>query len=79
MESHSFKTNISSPLGIQSIWDSLKPLGVECFNIDFTTPDRVLQLMAEHLVSPEKVAEAIRCLGYQCEELFSSSQTTLSH
>ncbi|MEY4538699.1 MAG: hypothetical protein RLZZ306_456, partial [Bacteroidota bacterium] len=35
MEILQFKTNITSPIGIQAIWDALKSLGINHFNIDF--------------------------------------------
>ena len=69
MEILIFKTNISSPIGIQAIWDSLKTLGISNFNIDFLTVDKVLRVVGEHYISAEKIIEAISRLGYRCEEL----------
>jgi hypothetical protein len=69
MEILFFKTNITSPIGIQAIWDSLKTLGVNYFVIDFIGMDNVLRVMCEKLILPEKVIEVLSNLGYCCEEL----------
>ncbi|PWK15057.1 hypothetical protein LV89_04995 [Arcicella aurantiaca] len=69
MEILHFKTNISSPIGIQAIWDSLKVLGVNKFNIDFWDVDNILKVMADQFISSEKIIEVICRLGYHCEEL----------
>jgi hypothetical protein len=71
MEILQFKTNITSPIGIQAIWDSLKSLGINNFNIDFWDVDKVLRVVGEHLISAEKIIEAISHLGYRCEELIA--------
>ena len=69
MEILIFKTNIASPIGIQAIWDSLKTLGISNFNIDFLDVNKVLRVVGEHLISAEKIIEALCLLGYRCEEL----------
>jgi hypothetical protein len=69
MEILFFKTNITSPIGIQAIWDSLKTLKINYFVIDFIGIDHVLRIMCEQLISPEKIIEVISNLGYHCEEL----------
>jgi len=51
MEILIFKTNISSPIRIQAIWDSLKLLGINNFNIDFLAADKILRVVGEHLIS----------------------------
>ena len=69
MEILFFKTNIASPIGIQSIWDSLKTLGVNYFVIDFIGINKVLRVMCENFIPSEKIIEVISNLGYRCEEL----------
>jgi hypothetical protein len=69
MEILTFKTNISSPIGIQAIWDSLKKIGVNNFNIDFLDVDKILKIITDHRISSEKIIEVISRLGYHCEEL----------
>lgn len=69
METLFFRTNITSPIGIQAVWDSLKTLGVSYFVIDFIGIDNVLRIMCEQFISTEKIIEAISNLGYRCEEL----------
>jgi hypothetical protein len=69
MEILIFKTNISSPIRIQAIWDSLKLLGINNFNIDFLAADKILRVVGEHLISAERIIEALGRLGYRCEEL----------
>jgi hypothetical protein len=69
MEIFILKTNISSPIGIQSLWDALKSLGVYQFNIDFHDVNKVLKVVAERMITKESIINAIQSLGYQCEEL----------
>lgn len=69
MEILFFKTNITSPIGIQAIWDSLKKIGVNNFNIDFLDVDKILKIITDHRISSEKIIEVISRLGYHCEEL----------
>jgi hypothetical protein len=69
MEILFFKTNITSPIGIQAVWDSLKSLGVHYFVIDFIGIDNTLRVMCEQIIPTEKIIEAISNLGYSCEEL----------
>ncbi|MEA5460912.1 hypothetical protein VB796_17765 [Arcicella sp. LKC2W] len=69
MEIFILKTNITSPIGIQLLWDTLKSLGINQFNIDFHDVNKVLKVVSERVIGIESVIHAIRNLGYQCEEL----------
>ena len=69
MEIFILKTNITSLIGIQLLWDTLKSLGINQFNIDFHDVNKVLKVVSERVISIESVINAIQNLGYQCEEL----------
>ncbi|MFC0182263.1 hypothetical protein SAMN04515674_101244 [Pseudarcicella hirudinis] len=62
-----FKTNISSPIGIQAVWDALKSLNVSSFNIDFQDVNKILQVAVEGFTPPERIVMVLRQLGYRCE------------
>lgn len=69
METLQFKTNITSPIGIQAIWEALKSLGIYQFNIDFQGVDKILQVISEGVISIESIVNSLSDLGYSCEEL----------
>ena len=69
MEILQFKTNITSPIGIQAIWDALKNLGINYFNIDFQGVDKILRVVSEGVISIEGVISSLTILGYRCEKL----------
>ncbi len=69
MEILQFKTNITSPIGIQAIWDALKSLGIYYFNIDFHGVDKILRVTSDAIISIESVIESLANLGYHCEKL----------
>ena len=70
MATLTFKTNITSPLGIQALWDSLRSIGVNSFKINFTDFDNALTVVSDYLIPPKHIISIIRRLGYDCEELF---------
>ncbi|MDR6564538.1 MULTISPECIES: hypothetical protein [Arcicella] len=69
METLMFKTNITSPIGIQAIWDALKSVGISNFNIDFHDVNKVLKIVSEQFTPSEKIINALVGLGYQCEKI----------
>jgi hypothetical protein len=69
MEILQFKTNITSPIGIQAIWDALKSLGINYFNIDFQGVDKILRVVSEGIISIESIVDSLTSLGYRCEKL----------
>ena len=69
MEILQFKTNITSPIGIQAIWDALKTLGINYFNIDFHGVDKILRVTSDSIISIESVINSLGNLGYRCEKL----------
>lgn len=69
MEIIQFKTNITSPIGIQAIWDALKTLGINYFNIDFQSVDKILKVVSHGIISIESVITSLSNLGYRCEKL----------
>lgn len=69
MEILIFKTNITSPIGIQAIWEALKSLGIYQFNIDFQGVDKVLQVVSERIISIDSIVNSLANLGYRCEKL----------
>lgn len=69
METLMLKTNITSPISIQAIWDALKSLGIYQFNIDFQGVDKILKIVTERIITIESIIHTIQNLGYQCEEL----------
>lgn len=69
MEILQFKTNITSPIGIQAIWDALKSLGIYQFYIDFQGVDKILRIVSEGIISIENIINSLSELGYKCEKL----------
>ncbi len=71
MEILQFRTNITSPIGIQAIWDALKSLGIYQFNIDFEGVDKILKIVSDSIISIESVINSLSSLGYKCEKISS--------
>ena len=69
MEVLQFKTNITSPIGIQEIWETLKSLGIYQFNIDFQGVDKILRVVSDKILSTDTVIDSLSKLGYYCEIL----------
>jgi calcineurin-like phosphoesterase len=65
MQTLIFNTNITSPIGIQAIWEALKTLGINNFNIDFQQMN--LKIITEHLSITDDIIKAICSLGYNCK------------
>lgn len=64
-----FKTDISSPIGIQAIWDTLKSIEVTNFNIDFSDINKVLKISTEKRINAKAIIHSLNNIGYSCEEL----------
>jgi hypothetical protein len=64
-----FRTDIQSPIGIQSIWEALKPLGIKSFSIDFSDFNHALSVVSEELITPQSISKALKGIGYYCEYL----------
>ncbi|WP_044175624.1 hypothetical protein [Flectobacillus major] len=69
MKTLAFKTNITSPIGIQAVWDALKSVGVNSFNIDFADFNHALSIASERMIAPITVISVLSKLGYYCEEM----------
>ena len=69
MEILIFKTNISSPIGLQAIWDALKSLGINQFIIDFQDVNKILKVVSDRVISIDRIINLLSALGYYCEEM----------
>lgn len=66
MKQISFQTNLDSPLGIQLIKETLAPLGITRFSVDFISHS--LEVFSEW-IAPERIAEALKKLDIHCQLL----------
>lgn len=69
MEILIFKTNISSPIGLQAIWDALKSLGINQFIIDFQDVNKILKVVSDRIISIDRIINSLSALRYYCEEM----------
>ncbi|MDI9877231.1 MULTISPECIES: hypothetical protein [Bacteroidota] len=64
-----FRTDIQSPIGIQSVWEALQPLGIKSFSIDFSDFNHALSVVSEELITPQSISTALKGIGYYSEYL----------
>lgn len=70
METLKFKTNINCGGCIASVTPTLNNLkGVNKWEVDTTTPDKILSIQAENGLTANEVVESLKKRGYQAQKI----------
>lgn len=70
METLKFKTNINCGGCIASVTPTLNTLkGVNKWEVDTSTPDKILSIQAENGLAAQEVVESLKKRGYQAQKI----------
>jgi len=70
METLKFKTNINCGGCIASVTPTLNNLkGVNKWEVDTTTPDKILSIQTENGLTANEVVESLKKRGYQAQKI----------